>query len=256
MGRRWLRRARRLLGDSPLFLPVVLRATPTGTSRRLTSTTALVVEGFPRSGNTFVRQALLYAQGSPIEISSHVHTPSAVKAAVRRDIPCLVLIRAPEPTLASLLVAAPHVTARAAISEWCHHYEEIWPFRHGFVVATFDQVTSDLGEVTSRLDARFGLDLRPFGGRPEDLVAVFDAIGRRHLEVHGGAAHLDPRPAPSREVELRRRAEELRGAAHRAGLARAAAIYERYRALSAATAGPVEARGAAPDRADEPGRGA
>jgi hypothetical protein len=185
-----------------------------------------------------------------------VHTPSAVKAAVRRGIPCLVLIRGPEPTLASLLVAAPHVTPRAALAEWCHHYEEIWPGRHGFVVATFDQVTSDLAAVTARLNARFHLDLRPFGARPADLDAVFETIGQRHLEVHRGAAHLDPRPTPSREAELARRTEELREVDHRRALARASAIYARYEELSGATSGQEAVPRAAPDHAGGPAPGA
>src|SRR5436853_2842515 len=60
--RRNLRRARELLGDDPVFLPLVLRATPTGTVRRLTDATQLVIEGMPRSGNTFAFFAIMHAE--------------------------------------------------------------------------------------------------------------------------------------------------------------------------------------------------
>ncbi len=253
IGRRGLRRTRRVLGDSPLFLPVVLRLTPTGTSRRLTDRTALVIEGFPRSANTFARHGIDVAQRSPLEVSSHVHTPSAVKAAVRRGTPCLVLVREPLPTLASLLVASPHVSARAALSEWCHHYDEIWPCRHGFVVATFDQVTTDLGAVVERVNERFDTDLAGFSGTPADVDRVLASIERRHLEVHDGAAHLDPRPSSDRDGARQAALEELMRPEHDRARAAADAIYARYRLLSEATAdrprGPAEGR----HRADGPG---
>jgi hypothetical protein len=236
IGRRGLRRTRRALGDSTIFLPLVLRLTPTGTTRRLSEHTVLVVEGFPRSANTFARHG--------VEVSSHVHTPSAVKAAVRRGLPCLVLIREPRPTLASLLVASPHVTAAAAIGEWCHHYEEIWPWRSGFVVATFDQVTTDLGAVIRALNDRFDTDLVPFSGSEGDVAAVFASIERRHDEVHAGAAHLDPRPSRGRDPARDAARDELARAMHRSVLAEADALYERYRRLSEATADRARDRGA------------
>src|SRR5690242_9057843 len=44
--RRALRQGKYLIGDNPVFLPVLLRATPEGTSRAITPRTQLVVEGF------------------------------------------------------------------------------------------------------------------------------------------------------------------------------------------------------------------
>src|SRR5438270_96173 len=49
-----LRRCRELVGDNPVFLPLVLACTPEGRSRAITAgKTDVVVEGFPRCGNTF-----------------------------------------------------------------------------------------------------------------------------------------------------------------------------------------------------------
>jgi len=230
--RRGLRRVRRSLGDSPVFLPIVLRATPLGTTRRLTADTALVIEGMPRSGNTFARHAFDLAQPSPVVVSSHVHTPSAVVAAVRRNIPTLVLIRQPLDTVLSLIVAAPHVGFRAAIDEWIHHYEVLWPLRDQFVVATFDQVTDDFGAVTARVNERFGTAFACFAHDGASTQAVFASIEAEHLAVHGGTEHAVPRPSSQRRA-LR---QELEERAADPGLSssweRADAVWCRYRALA------------------------
>ena len=51
-GRRVMRIGKYAAGHNAVTLPLLLRATPEGTARAITDETALVVEGFPRSGNT------------------------------------------------------------------------------------------------------------------------------------------------------------------------------------------------------------
>ena len=58
--------------------------------------TDVVIEGFPRSGNTAVFAAFSVAQPSEIRIAHHTHTPANAIAGVRRGLPVLVLIRAPD----------------------------------------------------------------------------------------------------------------------------------------------------------------
>ena len=172
--RRGLRRIRVRLGDHPAFLPVILALTPQRLSRTLTGSTQLVVEGFPRCGNTFAVAAIELAQPGPVVISSHVHVPAQVKLAVRRKLPTLVVIREPLDAVASLLVAAPHVRPESALLEFAHHYDELLEWRHGVVVATFEEVTSDMGRVIECINARFGTTFVPFRffARPEATELV------------------------------------------------------------------------------------
>ena len=107
-GRRVLRRGKYLVGHDPAFLPILLRATPMGTEKRITRDTDIVVEGFPRSGNTFAVFALRDASDGRLSVASHVHHPSQVKLAVRKGLPTLLVIREPVACLASYLIAGPH----------------------------------------------------------------------------------------------------------------------------------------------------
>lgn len=202
--RRNLRRAREIVGDDPILLPLVLRATPTGTIRRLSDATQLVIEGFPRSGNTFAFFAIKHAErlaGRDIVLSSHVHTPSAVKAAVRSRFPTVFVVRQPLDTIVSLLIAVPHVPFGEAIDEWRHHHREILPYHERFVVATFDQVTKDFGTVTSRVNERFGTSFACYQATPANDEAVFAAIDENHTRLHGGTENVVPRPSELRRGE-------------------------------------------------------
>jgi glycosyltransferase involved in cell wall biosynthesis len=195
--RRSLRRARRLLGDDPRFLPIVLRATPIGPNRAVTRETDLVVEGFPRSGNTFAHFAATVAEPDA-RIVSRVHTPSQVKQAVRLMVPTLLVIRSPIPTIASLSVATTHVPFRSVLHEYIHHYEQLLPLVDDVVVATFDEVTTDFDRVIDALNERFGLGFRPFGHTPDRVAEVFRRIERHHTEHWGQDRRLLPVPAEER----------------------------------------------------------
>jgi hypothetical protein len=229
--RRALRRGRQLVGDDPCWLPVVLRATPTGTARQLTDHTQLVIEGFPRSANTFAVFAVRHAEraaGREVQISSHVHTPSAVKAAVQQHFPTLVIVRQPVDVIVSLLIAAPHVRPADAIDEWIHHHLELLAYRDRFAVATFDEVTGSTDNVIARINTTFGTSFAPLGTSPATTTAVLAAIDGHHRRLHGDSEHLVPRPSPWRLGRARMLRAELDAGDHAARLARADALFQRY----------------------------
>lgn len=229
--RRVLRRIRELIGDDPVFLPVVLRATPTGTVRQITDATQIVIEGYPRSGNTFAFFALKHAEaqkGREVEIASHVHTPSQVKLAVRLRYPTLLVIRTPLDAIASLLIAAPHVRFEAAIKEWIHHHEELLPYQDGFVTGSFPEVTADFGAVTRRVNERFETDFACFDATPESTEAVFEAIERNHQVLHGGTENVVPRPSELRKAEKAWLLDQLGQPRYAGLLEHAQGVYEAF----------------------------
>lgn len=229
--RRNLRRARELIGDDPFFLPVVLRATPTGTVRKLTCATQLVIEGMPRSGNTFAFFAIKHAErqdGREIALSSHVHTPSAVKAAVAAGYPTMVVIRKPLDAIVSLLIAVPHVRFDEAIGEWIHHHRELLPYRDHFEAVTFDEVTTALGTATKRLNERFGTSFARYESTPENDKVVFAAIEHNHSVLHGGTENVVPRPSELRRAEKEWLLDQLSAPGYQPALREADQLYDEY----------------------------
>ena len=227
-----LRRCRELIGDNPAFLPVVLACTPEGRTRAITRDTDVVVEGFPRCGNTFAAAALQLCAPSPdFAIASRVHVPAQVKKAVRLGIPTVLVIRDPAEAVASLALAAPHVTLDHGLREFAHHYEQLLPYRDAVVVAPFDVVTTDFGSVVQELNAKAGAAFRPFVHTDASVRAVFDAMEERNGAVHRGAIRVryDTRPSADRTASKRSLLEQLRSPEMRPLLDRAERVFAVYR---------------------------
>jgi hypothetical protein len=211
-GRRLLRHGKYLLGHDPLFLPVLLRLTPLGLSRQITDKTDLIVEGFPRSGNTFTVFALQDVAQNQLRISSHVHHPSQVKLAVQRDLPTVLVIREPIGALASYLTYGRHGRPTDVFREYYAYYQELIPYADRVLILNFEEIISDMPAIIDRINGRFAMALPPFDQSPGNVDHLFEEIARHHQLVHPDLEpdHVAPRPtAARREANERHRLELL-----------------------------------------------
>ena len=222
-----LRRVKYLLGHEPALLPVLLRLTPLGTSRQLTEFTDLVVEGFPRSGNTFTVFALEDASGHELNIASHVHQPSQVKLALARGIPTVLVIRDPLAALASYLVYDQRFSASEVIKEYCSYHRELVPYVERLLICGFDEVTSQMPSVVDRINQRYSLEISPFNDEPSRVQEVMARIEWRHKLIH---PRLDPaQSAASPQLDRRKLTVQMREAlAHPRNVAQMAAAQELF----------------------------
>jgi len=167
---------RSLIDTHPRIYLLLCQARPKTRQITVSKDTEIVIEGFPRSANTFAVAAFTFAQGRPVKIARHLHAPAQVIAAVRRGIPCIVLIRNPRDAVLSLLVRAPRVSAEQALKDYIRFYRSIAPYRDKFVVGRFEEVTTDFGELIRRVNARFGTNFKPFEYTEESLQKVFQIV--------------------------------------------------------------------------------
>lgn len=162
--------------------------------------TEIVIEGYPRSANTFATNAFLLAQERPVRIAHHLHQPAQVMAAAKAGVPALVLVRDPIDAITSFLVRHPDVSAGLAARNYLNFYETLEPLHHAYVVADFEQVTSDFGSVIRRVNERFGTSFREFPHSDETVDQTFRMI-EKHSEAQRG--RLDEsvvaRPSPVRQ---------------------------------------------------------
>ncbi len=138
--------------------------------------TTVLIEGFPRSANSFSVAAFDFAQGNHPRIAHHVHAPAHVLEAIRIEVPTIVLIRAPDDAALEFVIARPHVTLRQALRGYLGFYRPLLPFRDRFVVGAFPQVTTDFGRVIRRLNEQFGTSFTEFVHDSRSQQAVFDAM--------------------------------------------------------------------------------
>lgn len=193
----WIRIA---LGPYPqLFFP--LARFKEGHRAAVGKDTELVIEGFPRSGNSFAVNAFQMVQPRPVRLAHHLHAPAQVIAAARRGLPILILVREPVAAASSLVIRHPYISIKMALYEYIRFYETIAPYRYEFVVGLFDEITNDYGEVIKRINQRFSTGFALFEHNETNVQKSFDLIERQNRQKNNGAlAELRiARPSPVRD---------------------------------------------------------
>jgi hypothetical protein len=204
-----------------LAMPLARRRARRTGAAVLDDATDIVIDGFPRSGNTFAVAAFDFAQEGRVRIAHHIHAPAHVIAGVRAGVPVLVLVREPEEAVLSYVIRR-HIPIRQALRGYLRFYRPLHRYRNAFVVGTFEQVTTDFGTVIRAVNQRFGTRFREFEHTEENVRACLEAIDRDYLRHSGEALEqIVARPSPLRsglkeELRTRYRAATLRHARERA----------------------------------------
>lgn len=180
--------------------------------------TAIVIDGFLRSGNTFSVAAFAVANGLDVPIARHLHGAPHILRGVRLGLPTVVLIRRPTEAVSSYLVRRPTLTPRDALVEYQDFYRTAWRVRDGFVVGLFEDVVTNFGDVIERVNRRFHTDFIPYRPTPENEAAAFalvEEMNRRECRGEVVETHVGrPSQARTRRIaEIKQGMDEPRTAA-------------------------------------------
>ena len=193
--------------------------------------TELLIEGFPRSANSFAVAAFVMAQGRDVKVAHHTHAPGHVLSAVRARCPSLILIREPDESALEVVVARPTRTVRQALRGWVRFYRPLVPASASVVIGAFPDVTSSFGSVIRRVNLRFGTTFAEFAHTDEMVQVCFQAMDAYWRDRVGSSEVLERlvgRPSALREElkdSLRPRLDDPRLAGLRA---EANALYRRF----------------------------
>ncbi|MEX2450677.1 MAG: hypothetical protein WD407_07480 [Rhodospirillales bacterium] len=186
--------------------------------------TDIVIEGYPRSGNTFAVHAFRLAQDKPVCTADHLHVAAQIKRAVDYSIPACVLIRRPEDVVRSLTVKYPALNPKHALKGYISFYSSCWPYRDSFVTADFDMITRDFGSVIDAINQRFDTQFQRFEHTPDNVAEVFGELDRRNDKVNLGNTLASYLPNKDKEAEKKR----LDLSKHETLLNRARSLYWDY----------------------------
>jgi len=197
---------RRPLSRTPYVWDAAMWVRPGKRATLARQDTAIVIEGFLRSGNTFSVAAFEVANGRTVHVGRHLHGAPHILRAVRMGLPTVVLIRSPRDAVSSYLIRRPTLTPRDALVEYLDFYETSWKVRDGFVVGLFEQVVADFGTVLETVNARFGTHFVPYRPTPEAVRAAMERVEElNRLECEGQVVETHVgRPSAARD---RRKAE-------------------------------------------------
>lgn len=189
--------------------------------------TQVLIEGFPRSGSSFALVATRFAQDASVNIAHHLHSAANVKEAIRLGVPTLLLVRNPADVALSEKIRNPAITLRQALRAYVAYYDAVMPYAPKVTVADFEQVTGNFSDVISRLNRRYGLDLKLFEHTPENVARCF-----RIIESWRTPESLTPRPSPHRDALKEALSRDLRRGELSRILRRATDLYEAIKPLS------------------------
>lgn len=142
-------------------------------------TTKIVIDGFPRSANTFATIAFQTAQGTPVQIAHHLHAAAQLIAGVRLGIPTVILVREPADAAVSEAIRAYPVPLRQVLAAYCRFYASVIPYLRDMAVGEFRTVTSDFGSVIRKLNRHFSTHFDVFDHGPASVNMVFKLIEER-----------------------------------------------------------------------------
>ncbi len=214
--RRAIRKLRTFLSVYPAVYIPVTRLTKGDFVVR--DTTELVIEGYPRSGNSFAEAAFRFSQSRGFELAHHCHAAAHVIRATQLGVPTLVVFREPTEAGRSLVMHHPELfSASDALWEYCVFHEAIVPYVDKFVLASFEAVTTDFGVVIAALNRKFGTDFEIFDHTTENEQKAFGLLDEVSLERGTVGEHGEPyspnrsdADKQQRELDKQRVKEEFR----------------------------------------------
>lgn len=178
--RRVRHRVRTLGSEHPVpYLAFARRKYPGPSPKVLDDRTRVVIDGYTRSASTFAVYAFQVAQRQPVPMAHHLHAAAQIRAAARRGLPTIVVIREPRGAVLSQVVREPGVDLLDALHAYRRFHRSLLPVRDHVVVADFSDVTADFGGVVRRLNARFATTYGCFGGTEAERALVNRLIEQR-----------------------------------------------------------------------------
>lgn len=225
---------RTFLGDYPeLFFPA--NSLTKGKRWAVNRNTELVIEGFQRSGNTFSVGAFNAAQPQKVNVASHLHVPAQIVYAARMNIPALVVIRYPVDSVLSwkalelesslkLQHTALDYSFEQLFSHYIRFYTKIFPYQDQFVVASFEEVTRNFGEVIAKLNQNFNTSFSLFDHTKENVEKVFESQNF-HAGVSVSRQEL-------KKTVKQRYEDKLSSARFKSLVSQSEKVYQRFKQLS------------------------
>ena len=187
--------------------------------------TRVVVDGFPRSGNSFFVALLAVTQPPELKMSHHLPSAAHIKEGVKRKLPVIVILREPREAVLAYCAYDRNIPLSESLLDWISFYGQVstLPTR-SYALARFEKFIEDGDEVVQDVNGVF-----------EGMLSAFDhALGevdaKKYLERTSIAAFgISHRSQPTKERTDYKESirAELEGEAIKPLLEKAEVIYRK-----------------------------
>lgn len=137
-----------------MFFPV-MRLRPKFKNLVVNKNTEIVIEGYPRSANTFAVAAFEYSQGRKACVARHTHAPAQIMQGAKHSLPVVLLIRNPKDAVISLVIRDRTMTLTKALEMYIWYHEAIMKYVDKCVIADFHRVVNDYSLVIDEVNKKY-----------------------------------------------------------------------------------------------------
>ena len=166
-----------------------------------TADTELLLEGYCRSGISFLAEAFLWAQEKQVNVSWNNHAPAGVKLAVKLSKPVVISIRQPTEVAVSQYIKRPDLSFEDILRGFIRYYRCLEPYKGACVVVTIEQIRADIGTIIGQVNQKYATSFTLFEHTSENEKAVYEVMkGKIKAEKTnmGGKEHDTGFPTQSR----------------------------------------------------------
>lgn len=142
--------------------------------RLATQNKSLVVEGFPRSGNTFLSDFIIVSQPAEFRFAHHTHLAENVLLGIDNNIPAIVLIRNPVDAVSSFVIYSDK-TIEFALNKWERFYSMISGLEAPLLIVSFETIISKPLSILEAANKQFTTDL----AIPDSEAVLMEQVKKR-----------------------------------------------------------------------------
>jgi hypothetical protein len=161
----------------------------------------LVIDGFPRSANTYAYHAFCLAQKRHFRVGNHTHAAAQFHLARRYNVPAMLAIREPVGAVVSLTTYLKLESPRLPLERYIVFHRSVLRASDSFVVADFQDITTRFSHCVSRINQRFATRFRPGDDNCNDIAASIRGH-ERILSNHDGRPPGTRTTLPSSQKEV------------------------------------------------------
>jgi len=169
------------------------------------SQTDIVIEGFPRSANTFAFLAFKLAQTKTFNIAHHKHAIAQFLIAKKYNIPSILLIRCPEEAVISFVIREPCITLERALKYWINFHKKLLRYQDFFIVADFKETTTDFGQVITKVNQYFHTQFDTFEHINRNVNQCFANMESFQRKINNNQLNEYGIPRPSLERQEKKK---------------------------------------------------
>jgi hypothetical protein len=167
-----------------------------------TGDTNLVLEGYPRSGNTFAVDFLDYKNNEPrLKIAHHTHNFRNVLLGVELGVPTVVVVRKPIDAVCSYMIYSGE-TVEFSTNKYYEFHSELLNCQDSILFLKFESLVTNMNGIIDLLNARFNLNLNKSADLDYDNELVKNIDRDRAKVFRTGEDYIRTVGAPSKARDL------------------------------------------------------